>query len=100
MLRITILDGDEATRLTLEGRLAGPWAEELRRSFDEWVLLQSDKKLIVDVTDLTYADAAGKQVLNKIYAETNADFVTSSPWNQYLATEVMNTDIDRKSREA
>lgn len=26
--------------------------------------------------------------------------MNSSPWNEYLATEIMNTNIDQKSREA
>lgn len=49
------------TGLILKGPLAGPWTDELRRSFDELFLLQDGKKLMVDVTELTYTDATGKQ---------------------------------------
>jgi anti-anti-sigma regulatory factor len=101
MLRITLKDdGEAATRLILEGRLGGPWIEELRRSFEEWFINRRDRKLIVDISDLTYADVIGTQVLNEIYAQTGAAFVTNSPWNQYLAAAITKSNLDPTNREA
>jgi hypothetical protein len=46
------------------------------------------KKLIIDLHNVTYADAAGKNVLRAIYAQTHAAFITNTPWAKFLAEEV------------
>jgi hypothetical protein len=52
VLRITSTD----TTLVLEGQLAGPFAEELRASWD-------GAKCVVDLTGVTFVDEAGARVL-------------------------------------
>ena len=47
-----------------------------------------DKKLSIDLRNVIYADAFGKQVLREIYAQTHATLIASSPWAQYLAEEI------------
>jgi anti-anti-sigma regulatory factor len=88
MLRITFQDTDEAVEMRLEGRVAGPWAEELGRVWVETAPQLAQKKLIIDLHNVTYADAVGKQVLRKIYLQTHAELVTNTPWTQFLAEEV------------
>jgi hypothetical protein len=46
------------------------------------------KTVIIDLRNVIYADALGKQVLREIYAQTHATLVASSPWAQYLAEEI------------
>ena len=87
-LRISIQPNPEATVLILEGRIAGPWAAELNRSWSEFAPSLGTRKLSIDLRNATYADAVGIQVLREIYFKTSAEFVTSSPWTQYLAEEV------------
>ena len=72
-LRITFQETDEAVEMRLEGRVAGPWASELDRVWVETAPQLAAKKLIIDLHNVTYADAAGKQVLREIYAQTHAD---------------------------
>ena len=88
VLRITIQNSSEAFEMKLEGRVAGPWAGELNRAWLESAPQLASKKVIIDLNNVTYADAAGKQVLRAIYGETHADLITSSPWTQFLAEEV------------
>src|ERR1700722_17591762 len=88
MLRITFQDTDEAVEMRLEGRVAGPWAEELGRVWVEAAPRLVQKKLIIDLHNVTYADAVGKQVLREIYFQTHAELVTNTPWTQFLAEEV------------
>jgi anti-anti-sigma regulatory factor len=52
MLRITATD----TKLTLHGQLAGPWVAELKSAWDKSLS-------VVDLTDVTFVDEAGAQVL-------------------------------------
>jgi anti-anti-sigma regulatory factor len=74
--------------MRLEGRVAGPWASELDRVWLEAAPRLQSKKLVIDLHNVTYADASGKQVLRDIYAQTNAELVASTPWTQFLAEEV------------
>jgi anti-anti-sigma regulatory factor len=74
--------------MRLEGRVAGPWASELDRVWLDTAPRLASKKLIIDLHNVTYADATGKQVLSTIYAQTQATFITNTPWAQFLAEEV------------
>ena len=68
--------------------MAGPWASELDRVWLETAPRLASKKLIIDLHNVTYADASGKQVLSTIFAQTQATFITNTPWAQFLAEEV------------
>jgi anti-anti-sigma regulatory factor len=59
MLRIaTTVTGGSTTVLKLEGKLFEAWIDELQRSIQV-----SPDKLTLDLSSLSYADAAGIQVL-------------------------------------
>ena len=65
--------------MRLEGRVAGPWASELDRVWVETASRLASRKLIIDLHNVTYADAAGKDVLRTIYAQTHADIYHQYP---------------------
>ena len=92
-LKITIQDGDREIGITLEGRVAGPWVAELSRIWVETAPRLSDRTLSIDLRNVIYADASGKQVLREIYAQTHAKLIASSPWAQYLAEEITQAEI-------
>lgn len=87
-LRITINEDDQSIGITLEGRIAGPWVEELRRVWVEIGPKLGDRQLWIDLRSVIYSEAEGKQVLKEIYAQTHAKLVTSTPWTEYLAQEI------------
>jgi hypothetical protein len=87
-LRITIQQTAEATGIRLEGRVAGPWAAELSRTWTELAPTLGARKLSIDLCNTTYADADGIKALREIHFHTAAELVTSTPWTQYLADEV------------
>lgn len=65
MLRITEQrpDPEVPPTLVVEGRLAGPWVDELRTSAaPHW------KALALDLSGLSYADEAGVALLNQLVA--------------------------------
>lgn len=74
--------------MKLEGRVAGPWASELDRVWAETAPRLQSKRLVIDLHNVTYADADGKQVLRGIYSQTHAELVANTPWTQFLAEEV------------
>ena len=73
----------------MEGRIAGPWAAELNRTWTELAPSLATKKLLIDLRNTTYADASGIHALREIYSQTEAELVTSTPWTKYLAEEVI-----------
>ncbi len=87
-LRITFQEDEKTVEIRLEGRVAGPWVAELNRFWAETAPRLSNRGLSLDLRNVVYSDAAGKQVLREIYAQTQARLVTSTPWTQYLAEEI------------
>lgn len=69
MLKITIHNSTNAATLNLEGRLAGPWVEELERT---WRAVKDDspeKPVIVDLCEVTFVDAEGRKLLSSMYEQ-------------------------------
>ena len=88
MLRITVQESGEAIELKLEGRVAGPWVDELRHTWSETSPRRQQKKLSLDLRNVTYSDPRGLDVLREIYAQTGAEVIAGSPWTQYLAEQI------------
>ena len=99
-LRISIQQTATAVEMRLEGRVAGPWADELDRVWVETATQLASRKLTVDLRNVTYADARGKQVLSAIWSQTGATLLTSTPWTQFLAAEVASTRAKEVEGEA
>ena len=95
MLRITIHEDDESIGMTLEGRVAGPWVDELSSAWEETAKRLGKKTLSLDLRNVTFSDAGGKQALREIYAETNAELITGTLWARYLAEEIMKRSADQ-----
>ena len=92
MLRITLEEKSDAVVLKLEGRLAGPWAAELGRLWDEKAPAFTQKKLSLDLRETTFADAGGIRILKTIPSQSGAAILSGTPWTQYLAEEVASND--------
>ena len=61
MFRAEIHSGDEGPTLKMEGRLVGEWAEQARSLVTRESVPQG---LLVDLTEVTYVDPVGEQVLH------------------------------------
>ena len=65
MLRIHIRNaGSAATTLSLEGRVIGPWVEELRQSCER-VLVQRTG-LVLDLSDVLFVGREGVELLQAL----------------------------------
>lgn len=93
MLRITVDENPETVVIKLEGRVAGPWAVELGRLWEEKAQVVAKKKLSIDLRETTFADAGGMRVLKTIYSQTGAALLTGTPWTEYLAEEVVREEV-------
>jgi ABC-type transporter Mla MlaB component len=57
---------NHSVTLKLEGRIVGPWVEELRRICE--LFLVENRSLKLDLAEVSYADAAGVATLNDFKA--------------------------------
>jgi len=66
MLRITVVESSaSAVTLRVEGRIAGPWVEELRTTCD--VHARPDPVLLyLELEDVSFADADGVALLREL----------------------------------
>ncbi len=58
----------------------------------------SSKRLVIDLRDVTYADAHATHLLREIYVQTHAELITGTLWTQSLA-EVIKQGDQQKSEE-
>ena len=63
MLRISILEGRNERRLIVEGKLVAPWSAELKTACDRARVDLGDRKLVVDVRNLSVISQEGENVL-------------------------------------
>jgi anti-anti-sigma regulatory factor len=89
MLKITTLTNAESIALRLEGRLAGPWVQELERCWDSVVGSTTNHPLTVDLSAVTYVDSAGKDLLKKIHKQ-GARLVASGCLTSCIVNEIVH----------
>ena len=66
MLRITVVESLRiAVTLRVEGRITGPWVEELRTACNVHTF-PGDVELSLQLTDISFADAAGIALLREL----------------------------------
>ncbi|MGD0221491.1 MAG: TolC family protein [Terriglobia bacterium] len=87
MLRITTSDIGEKVTLKLEGKLSGPWVEELDRCWRMSSHIYNKQGLVVDLSGVTFVDPAGKKLLCSI-AGGGAQLVGSGLMPKSLIDEI------------
>jgi anti-anti-sigma regulatory factor len=66
MLRITVVESSEiAVTLRVEGRITGPWVEELRTVCNVHTS-SDDVQLSLDLADIAFVDTAGVSLLKEL----------------------------------
>src|SRR5579862_5437991 len=86
MLRITILDSAQSTTFKLEGKLAGPWVQELEQC---WLTAQSalaGRRAVVDLTQVSFVDGGGKKLLEGM-ASAGVDLLAAGPLTKAVCEE-------------
>ena len=89
VLKISIQDDQDTATLKLEGKLVGPWVEELKRVWQGFEPSLQMRKLSLDICGLTFADKNGTKALRRIYHLTDAEIIADTPLTRYFAAETM-----------
>lgn len=66
MLKITVHPAPSGSTIKVEGRLAGPWVEELERCWR--AMAEPDPgRVMLDLTGVTFIDCEGKALLARMW---------------------------------
>ena len=87
MLRITVHDKPRILTFRLEGRLAGPWLRELQDCWHSTLAGQGKPTLCVDLTGVTFIDAAGQACLASLHRQ-GAEFLAADCLTKALVDEI------------
>jgi len=69
MLKISIIDSRTHRRLVLEGKLVGPWADEVRPAWERAKAELGGRELVVEVKNLIVINQARENVLLELMRE-------------------------------
>src|SRR5262245_9512726 len=90
MLRITIHNEDTTIRFEIEGKLAGPWVEELKKC---WLAALYDEPclpLLVDLSAVTFIDLEAKTLLTEM-SRHGARLTAIGLMNQAIIEEIASS---------
>jgi hypothetical protein len=99
VLRISIQTETDPATLKLEGKVVGPWADELDRVWSDFKPSLGMKKLCLDLCGVTLVDKRGTRTLQKIFRRTGAEILADTPLARHFAAEAMRGMPQNKSKE-
>ena len=80
-------DDTPVATLKVEGKLVGPWAMELEKTWHDLWALAKQKSLRLDLRGVTFVDSNGARILREIVRATGAEVFADSPLTQYFANQ-------------
>jgi hypothetical protein len=92
VLKITIIDFSDEQRWSLDGRLEGPWAGELRSTWRKTRRQDDTRRCIVELNNVAFIDQTGEAALAEIMGQ-GAEFIAGGVYTQHRLR-----DIRRKSK--
>ena len=99
MLRISVTTRSGGATVTLEGRLAGPWVDELARCWTSVTAVRDAQSVRVELEAVTFIDLAGKAVLRRM-REEGAVLFASGCMTRAILEEIGTKSYERRSRGA
>ncbi len=97
MLRISVTTRPGGATVTLEGRLAGPWVDELARCWSSVTALRHASSVRVELDAVTLIDSAGKSVLRRM-CEEGAVLFASGCMTRAILEEIETGQRERPRR--
>jgi hypothetical protein len=96
MLRITADDQARVLTFRLEGRLEGPWVRELEQCWRGMLETANKATISVDLTGVTYVDAAGKAQLADMH-EQGAQFIAYDCMTKAVVEEIVEHEERKRT---
>jgi hypothetical protein len=86
-LRITIENNPNTPAIKLEGRVVGPWADELAVVWGDFASTLDERPVTLDLRDVTYIDVNGMRVLRKICGDKHPAILAGTPLTESFAEQ-------------
>lgn len=67
MLRISVNTDSHSNTLKLEGKIAGPWVNELRRAWGAFATDSEASPVVLDLSGVTFIDSEGEKLLEWLF---------------------------------
>jgi hypothetical protein len=83
MLNFTITDTPTEQRITLSGKLIGPWVQELRRVWEQCRSQAAGRKVVCDLNNVIQIEESANSLLNEMMAE-GTELVSDGSLNGWL----------------
>jgi anti-anti-sigma regulatory factor len=93
MLRITADEKPRVLSFRLEGRLEGPWVGELEKCWRGMVARAGTPALRVDLSGVTFVDAAGKAQLTAMHRQ-GAEFTADDCLTSAIVAEIIDEGLE------
>lgn len=84
MLRVTRNDAENGATLMLEGKLSGPWVDELQKYWAAYAM--RPEPIRVSLKEVTYVDGRGRDLLIRMERE-GASLVEASDFIRHVLSE-------------
>ena len=97
MLRITVHDKPRVLTFRLEGRLAVPWLGALEECWQSTLAGQRKPIVRVDLTGVTFIDAAGKACLAALHCQ-GAEFLAADCLTKAIVAEITQAALPDRGR--
>ena len=84
MLKVTCLDsGPGEVTLKFEGRIVGPWVEELKKECE--ICLAKHARLVIDFSNVSFMDNQGIRITNNLLKKFKEDRVRLTGCSLFLS---------------
>jgi ABC-type transporter Mla MlaB component len=87
MLKITLHDSAAEFRFRLEGKLSGPWVDELRQCWETASSTTGGRRTLIDLRDVDFVDAPGEELLCDMLRR-GVEFQAATPFMQSILDAV------------
>ncbi len=96
MMKITFCNSSETAVLKVEGKLAGPWVDELEKTWKDIKPMTKAENLRVDLCAVTYVDAEGRHLLEQMH-KAGVDLVGDGIMTRYMIEKIKHDNNGHKS---
>ena len=92
MLKVTTTNQDQTLTLKLEGKLAGPWVQEVTRVWADTAKSPLNG-CVVDLRSVTFVDRSGQALLAKM-SRQGAKLIAADCLTRNIVDEIRNSNLE------
>jgi anti-anti-sigma regulatory factor len=87
VMKITAQNNRTPATLKVEGKLAGPWVNELEKTWLNITTGDQEREVVADLSDVTFIDSRGWDLLERM-AESGAELEAHGMLPRYVIGEI------------